>query len=78
MYFTVNVAFVNYFDDAIEDLGIPILKNWTTLEQIIPISVETFEINPSLLNTPKMLKECVINYKNKQKILKIKGQKEIE
>ena len=26
MYFTVNLAFVNYFDDAIEDLGIPILK----------------------------------------------------
>ena len=30
MYFTVNVAFVNHFDDAIVDLGIPILKNWTT------------------------------------------------
>ena len=26
MYFAVNLAFVNYFDDAIEDLGIPILK----------------------------------------------------
>ena len=26
VYFTVNLAFVNYFDDAIEDLGIPVLK----------------------------------------------------
>ena len=56
MYFTVHLTFVNYFDDAIEDLGIPILKNWTTQEQILPISVETFEISPSLLNAPKTLK----------------------
>ena len=42
MYFIVNLAFVNYFDDTIEDLGIPILKNWTTQEQILPISIETF------------------------------------
>ena len=41
MYLTVNLAFVNYFDEAIEDLGIPVLKNWTTQEQILPISVET-------------------------------------
>ena len=45
MYFTVKLAFVNYFDEAIEDLGIPVLKNWTTQEQILPISVETFEIS---------------------------------
>ena len=39
MYFTVNLAFVNYFDEAIEDLGIHVWKNWTTQEQILPISV---------------------------------------
>ena len=42
MYFTVKLAFVNYFDDVIEDLGIPILKNWMTQEQILPISTEAF------------------------------------
>ena len=78
MYFTVNLAFVNYFDDTIKDLGIPILKNWTTQKQILPISIETFEISPSLLNAPKTLKELVNQYKSKQKILEIKGQKEIE
>ena len=26
MYFTVNLAFVSYFDDGIEELGIPVLK----------------------------------------------------
>ena len=36
MYFTVNLGFVNYFDDTIEELGIPVLRNWTTQEQIYP------------------------------------------
>ena len=44
---------MNYFEDAIEDLGIPILKNWTTQEQIFTISIETFEFDPKLQSTPK-------------------------
>ena len=78
MYFTVNLAFVNYFDDAIEDFGIPVLKNWTTQEQILPISIETFEFDPNLLSAPKSLKDLVAQYKNKKKILEINGQKDIE
>ena len=49
MYFTVNLAFVNYFDKALEKLGIPILRNWTTKEQVLPFSIKTFEINPNLM-----------------------------
>ena len=48
MYFTVNLASVNYFDKAIESLGVPILRNWTIEEQVLPFSVESFEINASL------------------------------
>ena len=33
MHFTIHLAFVNYFDDVIEELGIPILQNWMTQEQ---------------------------------------------
>ena len=55
MYFTINLTFVNYFDDTIEELGIPILRNWTTQEQILLLSTETFEISPNLLNAPKTL-----------------------
>ena len=55
MHFTINLAFVNYFDDMIEELGIPVSQNWTTQEQILSLSLETFEINPTLLNTPKTL-----------------------
>ena len=66
MYFTVNLAFVNYFDKMIESLGIPILRNWTTQEKFLPISVESFEINKSLLNTPKMLKDFVHQFRHKK------------
>ena len=34
MYFTVNLTFVNYFDNMIESLGTPVLRYWTTQEQI--------------------------------------------
>ena len=49
MYFTVNLAFVNYFDKVIEQLGNPLLRNWTTQEHVLPFSVEAFQINASLL-----------------------------
>ena len=55
MHFTINLAFVNYFDDMIEELGILVSQNWTTQEQILPLSLETFEINPNLLNALKTL-----------------------
>ena len=53
MHFTINLTFVNYFDDMIEELGVPILQKWMTQEQILPLSLETFEINPNLINAPK-------------------------
>ena len=60
IHFTLNLAFVNYFDYMIEELGILLSWNWTTQEQILPLSLETFEINPNLLNAPKMLQELAI------------------
>ena len=59
MYFTVNLAFVNYYDNSAEFLEVPILKNWTTQEKILPISLGAFEINSGLLSVPKMLKDFV-------------------
>ena len=66
MHFTLNLAFVNYFDDMMEELGIPVLGNWTTQEQILPLSLETFEINPNLLNAPKMCEIWQFNTKIKE------------
>ena len=74
MYFTVNLAFVNYFDNLVEYLDVPILKNWTTEEQILPISLETFEINSSLLNASKILKDFVHQYQHKKQIFHIQEE----
>ena len=69
MHFTVNLAFMNYFDEVFENVGKHISLNWTTQEQILPISLETFEISPNLINTPKTLGELAIQYRNKRNIL---------
>ena len=74
MHFTVNLAFVNYFDDMVNELGKQISLNWTTQEQILPISLETFEISPNLINAPKTLQELAIQYKNKKNTLDKKEQ----
>ena len=55
MHFTVNLAFVNYFEDIIEELGKQISLNWTTQEQILPLLLKTFEISPNLINALKTL-----------------------
>ena len=55
LHFTVNLAFMNYFENILENLGKHISLNWTTQEQILPISLETFEISPNLNNAPKTL-----------------------
>ena len=69
MHFTVNLAFVNYFEDIIEELGKQISLNWTTQEQILPISLETFEINQNLINALKTLQDLAVRYRNKKNIL---------
>ena len=69
MYFMVNLAFVNYLDQLNETINIPIEKNWTHLMQILPISLEAFNINSNLLQAPKTLKEFVNQYKEKRKLM---------
>ena len=56
MHFTVNLAFVNYFENMMEESSMPISQNWMTQEQILPISLKTFEIDPKLMNAPKNFK----------------------
>ena len=69
MHFTVNLAFMNYFDDILENLGKQISLNWTTQEQILPILFETFEISPNLINAPKTLQDLAIRYRNEKNTL---------
>ena len=74
MHFTVNLAFMNYFKNLWEESSKPISRNWTTQEQILLISLKTFEIDSKLVNAPKTLRELVIQYKGKKNALDKKEQ----
>ena len=49
MFFTVNLAFLDHLEDLTEMLDTLIDRNWTHDKQILPISLESFQINSSLL-----------------------------
>ena len=59
MFFTVNLAFLDHLEDLTEVLDMPIDRNWMHVKQILPISLESFEINSSLLQAPKTLKDYI-------------------
>ena len=65
MHFTANLAFADYLDQLKETIDMPVIRNWTNQEQILPIALKPFEINSSLMQVPKMLKEYVNQYKEK-------------
>ena len=44
MYFTVNLAFIDYLEQVNNTLTIPINRNWTNVKQPIPISLDSFQI----------------------------------
>ena len=48
-----------------------------TQEQILPLSLETFEINPNLISAPKTLQDLAIQYRNKKNFLD-KEQQELD
>ena len=50
MYFTVNTAFVNYLDkfpNETQSLEIPVIRNKTTSEQTLPISLNISKFDPT-------------------------------
>ena len=69
MFFMVNTAFVNYLnqiDNLTETLQVPILKNKTTFEQILPISLNVSKFDSDLLTGPKTLKGFIHQYNHKK------------
>ena len=63
MYFTVNLAFVNYLEGAVESLHSEVSTNWTTQEQVLPVSIENFNFDPKLLSVPQTMKDFITQYK---------------
>ena len=67
MYFTVNTAFVNYlyqFPNLTESLEFLIIKNKTTFEQVLPISLNVSKFDCTLLTAPSNLTEFIHRYTN--------------
>ena len=76
MYFTVNLAFVDYLEQLNETITTAINRNWTSAKQPIPISLDSFQVSSKLMHAPIMLKEFIELYREnritvtKQKIPK--------
>ena len=66
IYFTVNITFVNYFDHLTKLSDSPVSLYWASYEQVIPISLEAFNLEPDLAKAPKTLKDIVHQIKHKK------------
>ena len=71
MYFIVNTAFVNYLDkfpNLTESLEFLVIKNWTTFEQTLHISLNISKFDQTLLTASTDLKEFINSYTNHKEI----------
>ena len=71
MYFTVNIAFVNYLDqikNLTGSLKFPILKNKITFEQALPISLNISKFDSESLAASRNLKDFIHQYNCKKNI----------
>ena len=66
MYFVVNTAFLNYFDELISTIDVPTFHNITRQEHILPISLESDDFDEELLFALKTLRDLVERYKQKK------------
>ena len=74
MFFTVNLAFLDHLEDLTEVLDTPINRNWMHDKQTLPISLESFQINSSLLWTPKTPKDYIKQFQEHNKKLHLQKQ----
>ena len=71
MYLMVNTAFVNYLDkftNLTESLEFPIIRNKTTFEHTLPISLNVSKFDPTLLTALSDLKDFINSYTNNKEI----------
>ena len=51
------------FDNLTDALDVHISQDWTTYEQVLPISLQMFDFDSKLLEVPKTLQDFVYQYK---------------
>ena len=62
MYFTVNLAFVDYLEELNETITTPINRNWTNVKHSLLVSLESFQLNSKLMHAPVMLRDFIEQY----------------
>ena len=75
MYFTVNLVFANYLDQLEETIDVPIERNWMHQMQVLPISIEPFQMNQNLMQASKTLKDYINQYQENRKSLNMKEKR---
>ena len=79
VYFTVNTAFVNYLDmfsNLTESLGFLLIKNRTTYEQALPITLNISRFDKTLLTAPTNLKDFMNSYAKHKDIFDLQERHE--
>ena len=73
MYFTINMAFVNYLD-MFPNLteSFPLIRNRTTYEQTLPLNLSISGFDKSLLHASTNLKDFVKRYAKDKEIFDLK------
>ena len=74
MFFTVNLALLDHLEDLTEVLDTPIDRNWMDEQKTLPISLESFQINSSLLQAPKTLKDHIEQFQEHNRKLQLQKQ----
>ena len=72
IYYTVNTASMPYLDTFREELEVPSLEvnqNWTSQEQVLPISLQSTPFDNKLPKAPGTLKGLVQQYRQKSQTL---------
>ena len=75
MYFTVNLAFVNYLDQLDETIDEPIERKWAHQMHVLPISIEPFLVSQNLMQGLKTLKDYINQYQENRRSLNMKEKK---
>ena len=68
----MNKAFVNcldQIDNLTDTIGVPILKNKSSFEETLPVSLNASKFDSELLTAPKTLNDFIYQYNCKKKIL---------
>ena len=62
MYFTENLAFLDYLEELNETIQNPINRNWTSFKQTLPVFLESFQLSSKLMQAPIMLRDFIDQY----------------